>query len=238
MADGTEHSNNRQRHMRETFYSCAECKKQFSSMTRLTNHMNIHSDKYKCIECDRYFDSYYHLAIHWRCHSGEKPFECNVCSKQFTTKHGLSRHKTVHNVAKPYKCHLCDKHFSYRHCLSNHMRVHAGKKLYDCSKRNKGFRHSSNLQKHQSFVKFKRRRYKCPYCRKRFESMMKWTCHVRVHTGEKPCKCKRCSECFAWPGQLRQHMLKSHSGGTSPVCRICQKKISGICNFMVTSIHK
>jgi len=51
-------------------------------------------------------------------------------------------------------------------------------------------------------------------------------CHVRIHTGAKPCSCKHCSERFASHGRLKTHLLKSHNEGTWSTCQICQNKFS------------
>jgi len=196
-------------------YSCSECGKRFTFQGNLIRHSYISAGKYKCVECDKCYGSRCALVEHRRMHSEPKPFECTVCSKQFKNARGLACHRRiVHSENKPYKCHACDRVFVFAGSLKNHfLQVHTDGNLYSCSQCNRRFNRVGNLRKHRCQVEFDAGRYQCNYCGKPCRSKVQLTCHLREHTGAKPYVCEQCSECFAWPGQLRQHRLRSHNEG-------------------------
>jgi len=189
----TEH---RKRHTGDNVYSCTQCDKRFSTADALRKHKNIHTSKYKCTECDKCCQSDKALAVHRRSHSGEKLFECTVCSKRFTQAGNLTTHSRIHSGEKPHKCHLCDNAFSQSGHLTTHMRVHTGEKPYKCSLCDRSFSQSNHLETHKRRVHSNRRPYYCPYCGKLFKTNIELQCHVRIHTGAKPCSCRHCSERF------------------------------------------
>lgn len=54
-------------------------------------------------------------------------------------------------------------------------------------------------------------KHKCEYCGKFFAGPANLTRHVRLHTGEKPFKCKHCEVCFMRTDVLYQHIAKHHN---------------------------
>ena len=68
----------------------------------------------------------------------------------------------------------------------------------------------------------------CTVCAKEY----RWHCrlieHMRVHTREKPYKCKTCCALFSLKSNLVRHRKVQHTTGTAKqVCAICAKKGSG-----------
>jgi len=217
-------------HDGEHRYECTECEKCFSFRTSLTQHLNVHTGKYKCVECGKCFPSNATLTKHRHRHLEETPYACTVCSERFTTSRGLNLHKRVHRAQKPHRQRVCDDLSNGSASLNNHIRVHTGvkpyRKPYSCLQCNKRFCKAGSLRKHQCNVRaeFNRRSHRCLYCRKLFKTKRGLACHIRAHTDDKRYFCKHCSDCFRWPGQLRQHMLKSHKEGILYPCVTAVRK--------------
>uniref|UniRef100_A0A8C9TNU2 Zinc finger protein 236 n=1 Tax=Scleropages formosus TaxID=113540 RepID=A0A8C9TNU2_SCLFO len=65
----------------------------------------------------------------------------------------------------------------------------------------------------------------CPYCPKEFKKPSDLVRHIRIHTHEKPFKCKQCFRAFAVKSTLTAHM-KTHTGIKAFECQSCMKCFS------------
>jgi len=70
----------------------------FSKMSKLTQHMKIHSNpedhyKYPCDICGKKFTRPQHVNRHKLLHTGERPYKCNKCDKAFSREDRLKQHK-------------------------------------------------------------------------------------------------------------------------------------------------
>nr|XP_036881567.1 zinc finger protein 678-like [Manis javanica] len=67
--------------------------------------------------------------------------------------------------------------------------------------------------------------YKCKECTKSFTSRTSLIVHQRTHSGEKPYKCKECGKTFKWGSCLTEHE-RIHSGQKPYKCKECSKSFT------------
>ena len=196
------------------FYLCSQCDKSYSFQSSLIQHMNIHAGKYKCVECGKCCHSNRALIQHRQSHSVEKLFECSFCGKRLATSRAFVVHMTVHTGKKRNKRPMSEKVSSESASLNSRMRDHGDEESYNYSLSNNTFSQGSDLQQVEGNIN---KPYQCSYCWKPFETDILLERHLRIHTAMKPYSCGHCSDCFTFPGQLRQHLLTSHNEGTSDI---------------------
>ena len=110
------------RHMEEKVLTCNICDRLFSTKTRLTEHIRVHTGEkpFDCTVCGKTFRQKSFLTDHLRTHSGERPFECTICAKSFTTKSNLSVHLRSHSGERQHQCAECDMAFARKPDLTRH----------------------------------------------------------------------------------------------------------------------
>jgi len=163
---------------------CSLCKKSFSTMGNLRNHiMTIHENQkpFKCPfpNCDKKYSIKSRLQVHYRTHTGSKPFICNFCGKAFNEKGNLKTHERFHSELRPFKCDKCSKTYKTNGHLKDHIEIQH----------------------------LKIRKFECKYCEKKFGRISTLKAHIRTHTGEKNYKCHidGCNKFFAEKGNMEIH---------------------------------
>jgi len=163
---------------------CSLCKKSFSTMGNLRNHiMTIHENQkpFKCPfpNCNKEYSIKSRLQVHYRTHTGSKPFICNFCGKAFNEKGNLKTHERFHSELRPFKCDKCSKTYKTNGHLKDHIEIQH----------------------------LKIRKFQCKYCEKKFGRISTLKAHIRTHTGEKNYKCHidGCNKFFAEKGNMEIH---------------------------------
>ncbi|CAG0880122.1 unnamed protein product [Darwinula stevensoni] len=78
--------------------------------------------KYTCEMCGRQFSHISNLNKHRNIHLGIKPFICQTCGKRFTQIGSLRYHLDMHEGKKMHQCSLCEETFENRIRLKNHVK--------------------------------------------------------------------------------------------------------------------
>ena len=91
--------------------TCKYCKKTFSSVTNLKNHikgLHLHKTAHYCAQCRKYFSEATALKRHKPKHDADaKKYRCGTCAKDFTSQSRLDDHMDVHREGSMYRCQYC-----------------------------------------------------------------------------------------------------------------------------------
>jgi KRAB domain-containing zinc finger protein len=217
----------------ETEFTCSDCRKVFSSKSKLTSHMsNMHVvGEYLCQLCGEKFTLKKELKNHTeKAHAKKADGVCQFCSKTF--KYLSSHIKDVH-MKEECICPHCAKTFHNKKHLNGHLAaVHPGEgQTRICPVCSKQFKNSQYLRQHvrlvHETVEDVDNYISCAECGKQFANKAHLYHHTRaVHVVEN-CNCILCGRTYKNKTALGKHMKHAHDGMVkNPYSGGAEQKIS------------
>ncbi|XP_050519908.1 transcriptional repressor CTCFL-like isoform X1 [Daktulosphaira vitifoliae] len=211
-------------HSKERPHKCTVCERGFKTLTSLQNHVNTHTGTkpYQCRSCPSAFTTSGELVRHVRYkHTHEKPHKCTICDYASVELSKMRNHMRCHTGERPYQCPHCTYASPDTFKLKRHLRIHTGEKPYECDICFSRFTQSNSLKTHRLIHSGEKPVFKCEHCPATCGRKTDLRIHVqKLHTSDKPIKCKRCGEAFPDRYKYKVH-CKSHEGEKCYKCELC-----------------
>ncbi|XP_066946817.1 zinc finger protein Xfin-like [Macrobrachium rosenbergii] len=202
-------------------FECRHCRQIFRCKSVLKLHLESHKkicldEEFKLIEiqcsiCNMKFIDRRRLKLHWQSHKNSQLFTCIVCEKAFSAEDEFLYHKCMKVKHGNF---LKEKYVSHE---NQNVTVDAGGEMDEESTSSNNSSKKKLVGKVESGfscqaeVKNKNKLYKCPVCRRRFESREVFAAHVVKHEKSKWYICVDCSLCFWLKEGLKEHSMYAHS---------------------------
>ncbi|XP_026500537.1 transcriptional repressor CTCF-like isoform X1 [Vanessa tameamea] len=206
---------------------CKYCKSPFTTSGELVRHVryrHTHEKPHKCSECDYASVELSKLRRHVRCHTGERPYQCPHCTYASQDTFKLKRHLRTHTGEKPYKCDHCNMCFTQSNSLKAHKLIHnvSEKPVFACELCPTKCGRKTDLRIHVQKLHTSDKPLKCKRCGKSFPDRYSCKMHNKTHEGEKCFKCELCPYASTTLRHLKSHMLK-HTDEKPFVCDQCDQ---------------
>lgn len=212
-------------HSEERPHKCSVCERGFKTLASLQNHVNTHTGTkpHGCKFCPAAFTTSGELVRHVRYrHTHEKPHKCDECDYASVELSKLKRHIRCHTGERPYQCPHCTYASPDTFKLKRHLRIHTGEKPYKCDRCNARFTQSNSLKAHKLTHNVGDKPiFQCDLCPTTCGRKTDLRIHVqKLHTSDKPLKCKRCGKSFPDRYSFKLHN-KTHEGEKCYKCDLC-----------------
>ncbi|CAH0577745.1 unnamed protein product [Chrysodeixis includens] len=206
---------------------CKYCSSPFTTSGELVRHVrykHTHEKPHKCTECDYASVELSKLRRHVRCHTGERPYQCPHCTYASPDTFKLKRHLRTHTGEKPYKCEHCGMCFTQSNSLKAHKLIHnvAEKPVYACELCPAKCGRKTDLRIHVQKLHTSDKPLKCRRCGKAFPDRYSCKVHNKTHEGEKCFKCELCPYASTTMRHLKTHLLK-HTDEKPFSCDLCDQ---------------
>ncbi|GIY32015.1 transcriptional repressor CTCF [Caerostris extrusa] len=211
-------------HSEERPHKCGVCERGFKTLASLQNHVNTHTGTrpHCCRDCESSFTTSGELVRHVRYrHTHEKPHRCTECDYASVELSKLKRHMRCHTGERPYQCPHCTYASPDMYKLKRHLRIHTGEKPYECDVCQARFTQSNSLKAHKLIHSGNKPSFHCDFCPTTCGRKTDLRIHMqKLHTSDKPLKCKRCGKTFPDRYSYKLHS-KTHEGEKCFKCDLC-----------------
>ena len=241
--DETNEQNNNSEYRK---YQCKICKKKFSSIKKLKNHIkHKHGDQTPEndittpeLDDQTHFESDYDVNTRPELED-EKLFQCMMCNESFPDFFSIESHinkehennnSDVLENEEMLKCVVCSAEFEDQDILKTHVdSVHGGKTWPECKICDANFNNYRDLEEHIEVVHDGKSLLECKTCDANFTNYGDLDEHVEFRHGGNTLpewvtmlKCQVCSAEYEDQKTLKTHVESMHGGKTLPECKICE----------------
>ncbi|XP_076437953.1 uncharacterized protein LOC143277070 [Babylonia areolata] len=122
-----------------------------------------------------------------------------------------------HGETSNYECEVCHKRFQFHSELLRHHPYHSYQ--FACGFCRKAYQQKADLFDHFEIVHGGKMRFRCKYCERRFEDLVHFQTHIKVHKDGTVVRCTVCNKKFSCSSQMLLHLKNSHGP-----CEVCGKK--------------
>ncbi|XP_075155941.1 uncharacterized protein LOC142229282 [Haematobia irritans] len=197
--------------------TCTDCNEIFMCPKEFKHHKTfIHPQTYTCKMCAIVLKTSRSLATHMKIHDDNPAFSCEICQRSFKQIVHYEYHMNRHNNIKPFSCDQCEKSFISKSELKVHQRRHnKDYRPHVCETCGKSYVTAENLRTHR--LKHTDLVFNCDQCSQQFANPKTLWQHVNsIHVSEPRFKCEICMKPFRRKHHLQYHM-KLHPNNTADI---------------------
>lgn len=166
---------------------CRKCKKPFSSMNGLRDHLERSKNccQHVCSICGERFPTWVMKQSHMTdAHAApKKVYKCPGCEEVFNKPDSCRIHFKLVHTDEHFDCSCCGRKYETEYKLQRHMVSHTGEKHFECSVCSKAFPRKSTLDQHM-WIHREVKKWKCESCDKQFNQKVSWKTHMKAHHPE------------------------------------------------------